>query len=199
MKYRLGLNPETAEAQNSEKVGLGFWLYLMTDCILFASLFATYLVLRGNTANGPTPSEIFSLPYVLVETLLLLTSSFIAGLALLALQRGKRQLTLILLVITGILGASFLVMELTEFRHLVLDGHSWSQSAFLSSYFTLVGTHGLHITAGLIWLAVLIGLIYKRRTSASNIRRLTLFSLFWHFLDIVWIFIFSVVYLLGAL
>jgi len=196
---RTGLNPEAKHEEDYSKVTLGFWVYLMTDCVLFASLFATYLVLRNNTNGGPGASELFSLPYVLVETLLLLTSSFVSGLALLAMHRNNRKQVLWLLGITALLGMTFLAMELVEFRHLVTEGHSWTQSAFLSSYFTLVGTHGLHIAAGLIWLVILAVAIYFKGTTMHNVRRLSLFSMFWHFLDIVWIFIFSVVYMLGAL
>ena len=197
--HRTGINPEARHEDDFSKVTLGFWVYLMTDCVIFASLFATYIVLRNNTAGGPTGAELFSLPYVLVETLLLLTSSFTSGLALLAVHRNQRTRALQLLAVTALLGLAFLAMELVEFRHLVAEGHSWTQSAFLSSYFTLVGTHGLHITAGLIWLVILAVALFKKGTTQHNVRRLSLFSLFWHFLDIVWIFIFSVVYLLGAL
>lgn len=196
---RTGLNPEAKHEEDYSKVTLGFWVYLMTDCVLFASLFATYLVLRNNTNGGPGASELFSLPYVLVETLLLLTSSFVSGLALLAMHRNNRKQVLWLLALTALLGVVFLVMELVEFHHLASEGHSWTQSAFLSGYFTLVGTHGLHIAAGLIWLVILAVAIYFKGTTIHNVRRLSLFSLFWHFLDIVWIFIFSVVYMLGAL
>ncbi len=180
------------------KTYFGFWIYLMTDLVLFASLFATYAVLRNNTNGGPTGAELFSLPYVFIETLLLLTSSFTSGLALLAIHRNNKNAALVLFGITFALGAAFLGMELVEFSHLVSEGNSWRSSGFLSAYFTLVGTHGLHITVGLIWLAVITGQLIWRGITPIVTRRTALFSLFWHFLDIVWIFIFSVVYLLGV-
>lgn len=181
------------------RVIFGFWVYIMTDCVLFASLFATYAVLHNNTNDGPTGSVLFSLPYVLTETMLLLTSSFTCGLAMLAMKRERLQQLVAWLGITFILGASFLGMELKEFHKLALDGNSWHRSGFLSSYFTLVGTHGLHITVGLLWMLVLVWQLNKRGLTRGNNRRLTLLSMFWHFLDIVWIFIFSIVYLMGAL
>lgn len=188
----------TIESKNTDKTLFGFWVYIMTDCVLFASLFATYAVLRNNTAGGPGASELFSMPFVLVETLLLLTSSFTAGLALLAARALQKRRTLLLLGVTFLLGAAFLGMELHEFSNLAAEGHSWTASAFLSAFFTLVGTHGLHITTGLLWLGVLVVQLIRKGFTAASIKRLTLFSMFWHFLDIVWIFIFTIVYLLGA-
>lgn len=183
----------------SSRTLLGFWIYLMTDCILFASLFATYAVLHLNTNGGASGQQLFSLPNVLAETLLLLTSSFSCGLALLAAHsRNKRQL-FIWLGVTFILGAAFLGIELTEFHQLVIDGNSWRGSGFLSAFFTLVATHGLHITIGLLWLLVLAVRLKTTGFTQSNIRKLTLFSMFWHFLDLVWIFIFTIVYLGGGL
>lgn len=188
----------TAEAQNTSKPLFGFWVYIMTDCVLFATLFATYAVLRNNTYGGPDAKELFSMPYVLAETLILLTSSFTAGLALLAVHAKKKSAMLVALVITFILGASFLSLELHEFNNLYQEGHSWRASAFLSAFFTLVGTHGLHITSGLIWLGALTAQFFKKGFTDAFTKRLTLFGMFWHFLDIVWIFIFTIVYLLGA-
>lgn len=180
------------------KTVLGFWLYLMTDCVLFACLFAVYAVMHNNTFGGPSARTLFSMPNVLAETLLLLTSSFTCGMAMLALQGRKKNWTLFWLVPTFLLGAAFLTLELTEFRHLALDGNGWQRSGFLSSFFTLVGTHGLHIIVGLLWMMVLFMQTMRNGFTAGVTRRLTLFSLFWHFLDVVWIFIFSIVYLLGA-
>lgn len=171
----------------------------MTDCILFASLFATYVILRDNTAGGESARELFDLNFVLVETLLLLTSSFTCGLAILAAHIGKVKLLLGGLFVTFLLGAGFLAMELTEFTHLVGEGNGWQRSGFLSAFFTLVGTHGLHITIGLLWMSVLVFRIIRKGLTATSLKRLTLFSLFWHFLDVIWIFIFTIVYLLGAL
>lgn len=177
---------------------IGFWTYLMTDCILFASLFATYIVLRPGVADGPGPQEIFVMPTVLAETIILLTSSLTCGLALLALRAAHRRGVLAALVATFMLGAAFLGIELTEFATLVREGHSWQQSAFLSGFFTLVGTHGLHIFVGLLWLMVLVGVILARGLGEKVRRQLGLFALFWHFLDLVWIFIFTIVYLMGV-
>lgn len=187
----------TAGLQDSKPV-FGFWVYLMTDCVLFATLFAVFAVLRGNTFGGPTGRELFSLPYVLAETFILLTSSFTCGLGLLAAQRQNRRQVLVLFALTFALGAAFLALELTEFRHLVHDGDSWRRSGFLSSYFTLVGTHGLHISIGLLWMAVLMLQTIRRGLTQSTRKRLMLLSLFWHFLDVIWIFIFTIVYLIGA-
>lgn len=175
----------------------GFWVYLMTDLLMFAVLFATFAVLRNSTAGGPSGREIFNLPFVLAETLILLTSSFTMGLSIISARDKKK--TLFFLGLTMLLGILFVGMELYEFSNLIREGHSFQNSAFLSSFFTLVGTHGLHITAGLIWMVALIIAIMKRGVSPSNIRKLTLLSLFWHFLDIVWIFIFTVVYLMGVM
>jgi cytochrome o ubiquinol oxidase subunit 3 len=185
-------------AHNDSKTMFGFWVYLMTDCVLFASLFATYAVLHNNTAGGPNAAELFSLPFVLAETLILLTSSFTAGLAVLAAQAGKLRQVVAWFAVTFTLGAAFLTLELTEFSHLVAEGNSWQRSGFLSSFFTLVGTHGLHITIGLMWMLVLVIQVLRRGLNPSSVRRLTLLSLFWHFLDLIWIFIFTIVYLMGA-
>lgn len=183
----------------SDKSIFGFWVYLMTDCVLFASLFATYAVLQAGTFGGPGPRDLFNLQFVMIETLVLLTSSFTSGLMLLAAHAGKKSLVLFWLFVTFALGATFLSMELYEFSHLIHEGYGWQRSGFLTAFFTLVGTHGLHILIGLLW-ALLLGVqVLKKSLSHVTIKRLTLFSLFWHFLDVVWIFIFSIVYLLGVL
>ena len=183
--------------EHNAKTVFGFWLYIMTDCVLFASLFAVFAVLRNNTFGGSSGRELFDMPYVLGETLFLLTSSFTCGLAMLAVQRKDRPKTLFWLAVTFLFGVAFLALELTEFRHLVADGNSWRRSGFLSSYFTLVGTHGFHIIVGLLWMGVLMTKVRAGLTGAL-VRRLTLFSLFWHFLDVVWIFIFTIVYAIGV-
>ena len=183
----------------TSKTTLGFWTYLMTDCILFASLFATFMVLRGATAGGPSGQELFELPFVLAETMVLLLSSLASGLALLAAHAGQKANTLRWLAVTGLLGALFLGMELYEFQALLTEGHSWTRSAFLSSYFGLVGTHGLHIFVGLTWLLGTWLYVYKRGLGGRLMSRLTMFTMFWHFLDIVWIGIFTIVYLLGVI
>jgi cytochrome o ubiquinol oxidase subunit 3 len=176
----------------------GFWIYLMTDVVLFASLFAAFAVLRNSTFGGPAGAELFSLPFVFTETLILLTSSFTCGVAVVMANRGSRRQTLIWLAVTALLGVAFLTLELNEFSHLAHEGNSWQRSGFLSSFFTLVGTHGAHITTGLIWMLVMIVQVVRRGLERNTLRRLTMLSLFWHFLDIIWIFIFSIVYLLGA-
>ena len=187
------------EVANQEKKTLGFWIYLMTDCVLFAALFATFAVLRGNTAGGPSGLEIFDLPFVLVETMLLLTSSFTIGMALLGSVRGYHKQTIFWLIATFALGVAFLSMELYEFNMLVAEGSSWQQSGFLSAYFTLVGAHGLHIAVGLLWMAVLLIRLVHFKFRKTDINRLALLGLFWHFLDVVWIFIFTIVYLVGGM
>jgi cytochrome o ubiquinol oxidase subunit 3 len=193
------MNKETTLATTrDDKTLFGFWIYIMTDCILFATLFATYAVLRNATADGPSGRDIFTMPYVLAETLILLTSSFTCGLMMLAAQAGKLKLVIAGLVATFALGLTFVAMELTEFNHLVVDGHSWQASAFLSSFFTLVGTHGLHISIGLLWALVMGAFVLRRGLNQHTLRRLEMFSIFWHFLDVVWIFIFTIVFLMGV-
>ena len=182
-----------------ERKTLGFWVYLMTDCLLFASLFATFAVLRVGTAGGPSGADIFDLPFVLVETLILLTSSFTIGLAILGAKSGHKKQALGLLGLTLLLGVSFLAMELWEFQHLIGEGLGWQRSAFLSSYFVLVGVHGIHIAVGILWLIVVGARLWKRDFRQTDTRRLALLGMFWHFLDVVWIFIFSFVYLIGGM
>lgn len=191
-------NHHDVDQEIYDRTLFGFWLYIMTDCILFSTLFATYAVLHNGTFGGPSGKDIFSLPYVLGETFLLLTSSFTSGLAMLAAHQRDKAKVLIYFAITFLLGFSFLAMELHEFRHLVLEGNSWQRSAFLSSYFTLVGTHGLHVTFGLLWMAVMLFNVSIRGISMSTLRRLSCLNMFWHFLDVIWIFIFTIVYLMGV-
>ena len=177
---------------------LGFWIYLMSDCILFAALFASFVVLRGATAGGPTGHEIFNLPYVLVETSCLLVSSLTYGMAMIAADQGKQVWVLRWLVLTLLLGLAFMGLELHEFVNLIHDGAGPQRSGFLSGFFTLVATHGLHVTSGMVWMLVLIAHVLRRGLTEANRTRLMCLSLFWHFLDIVWIGVFTVVYLTGA-
>lgn len=177
----------------------GFWLYLMTDCLLFTTLFCTYAVLRTEIYNGPSGKEIFDLKLVFAETMILLSSSMTAGFSMLQASKNNKKGTLIWLIITILLGASFLAIELFEFNLLIKEGFAPTKSAFLSSYFALVGTHGLHIFFGLLWALVLVGQLLYFGIKIETFRRLTLFNLFWHFLDLVWIFIFTFVYLMGSL
>lgn len=186
------------QSQHLSKTLLGFWVYLMTDCILFATLFATYAVLYTKTFGGPSGADLFSLPFVLAETLLLLASSFTCGLAMLGAEDTRKSKALFWFGVTFLLGVSFLGLEIKEFTHLVNEGNSWERSAFLSAFFTLVGTHGLHIATGLIWMIILLVPVMKEGLTPASFRRLTCLKLFWHFLDVVWIFIFTLVYLMGA-
>jgi cytochrome o ubiquinol oxidase subunit 3 len=188
---------ERTEEASDDRAGFGFWVYLMTDLLMFAVLFATFAVLRNNTAGGPTGEELFKLPGVLAETLILLTSSFTAGLGMLAARRGSKKQVLTWFGITFLLGLAFLSIELTEFAEFIREGHTAQKSASMSSFFTLVGTHGAHITAGLLWMGTTLVFIWKRGLDSHLVRKLSLLSLFWHFLDIVWIFIFTVVYLMA--
>ncbi|MEE1926041.1 cytochrome o ubiquinol oxidase subunit III [Pseudomonas sp. 148P] len=184
---------------SSEMTVFGFWLYLMTDCILFASIFATYAVLSGNFAGGPSGHDIFELNYVLGETALLLFSSITFGFAMLQMYKGNKGGVLAWLAVTWLLGAGFIGMEVNEFHLLISEGFGPSRSGFLSGFFALVGTHGLHVTAGLIWMAILMYQINKHGITNTHKTRMSCLSLFWHFLDVVWICVFTVVYLMGVL
>jgi cytochrome o ubiquinol oxidase subunit III len=176
----------------------GFWIYLMSDLVLFATLFATFIVLRHGYAGGPEGRELFDLKYTLGETMFLLTSSVACGLAMLAAQQGKKKLVLIAFTVTFLLGLGFVLMEINEFYGLVAAGHGPATSGFLSGFFTLVGTHGTHVTVGLIWMAIMIGQVAVKGLTSPVQSRLTRLSMFWHFLDIVWIAVFSIVYLMGV-
>lgn len=177
----------------------GFWLYILTDCILFSCLFATYFVLNKAGAYGPKLKDFIDLYFILIETLLLLGSNFSFGLAVISLANKKIDKTLLWLALTFLLGVGFVAMELYEFHHLAHEGFSWTTSGAASSFFTLVGTHGLHVSFGLLWIAVLIMQIKIYGANAAINRRIIYLGLFWNFLDIVWIFLFSFIYLLGAL
>jgi cytochrome o ubiquinol oxidase subunit 1 len=189
---------EAGPADKHIVVGFGFWIFLLSDIILFSALFATYAVLRDATAGGPGAQALFSLPSVAVETVCLLVSSFTCGLAMLAARRGDLGLTQLFLALTGALGAVFLGLELREFGELIGSGAGPERSAFLSSFFTLVGCHGLHVAVGLLWLGTMMAQVATRRFQPNILRRLMCFSLFWHALDIVWVAVFTIVYLLGA-
>lgn len=186
-----------AIAENEEKTLFGFWVYLMTDVVLFASLFATFVVLRHNTFGGPGAHQLFDMPFILAETMILLTSSFTCGVAMLAAHDKQKRQVIYWLGFTFLLGLAFLGLELNEFYNLASEGNSWARSGFLSAFFTLVGTHGAHITVGLIWMGTMMYRIYKLGLSSVNLKRLTMLSMFWHFLDVIWIFIFTIVYMMG--
>jgi cytochrome o ubiquinol oxidase subunit 3 len=178
---------------------LGFWLYLMSDCLVFACLFATYGVIGRSYAGGPTGAQLFDLPLVAVNTTALLLSSITYGFAMIAMQAGRKNAVLAWLAVTGLFGAAFVGIELTEFGHLIHEGAGPQTSAFLSSFFALVGTHGLHVSCGILWLIVLMVQVGRFGLTGANQRRLFCLSMFWHFLDVVWIGVFTFVYLMGVL
>jgi len=178
---------------------LGFWLYLMSDCLIFACLFAVHGVLGRSYAGGPSGAELFDLKLVAINTSLLLLSSITYGFAMIEMQRRRQGATLLWLAITGLFGAGFIGLELYEFAHLIHEGAMPQRSAFLSSFFTLVGTHGLHVSFGLVWLVTLMVQVGRHGLVAENRRRLMCLSMFWHFLDVVWIGVFTFVYLMGVL
>jgi cytochrome o ubiquinol oxidase subunit 3 len=178
---------------------LGFWLYLMSDCLIFAVLFATYGVLGANLAGGESPAKLFDLTTVAINTAMLLFSSITYGMGMLAIAAQRKGPALAWLAITGLFGATFVGLELNEFAHLIHEGAGPQRSAFLSSFFALVGTHGLHVSVGILWLITLMVQVARRGLTEENVRRLTCLSMFWHFLDVVWIGVFSFVYLIGAL
>jgi cytochrome o ubiquinol oxidase subunit III len=181
-----------------ESTGLGFWLYLMSDCLIFAALFATYAVLGRNYAAGPAPADLFDLKLIAVATTILLVSSITYGVAMVRAENDEKGGTIFWLGVTGVLGLAFLGLEAYEFYHLIAEGAGPQRSAFLSSFFALVGTHGLHVTFGIIWLVVLMVQVSKLGLTPANQRRLMCLSMFWHFLDLIWIGVFSVVYLMGV-
>lgn len=178
---------------------LGFWIYILSDCILFASMFAAYAVLYTSVYGGPSIKSLSNVPYILIETVVLLCSSFTYGLSILALYKQKIRKVLFWLALTFVLGAVFVGMEVNEFMHLYQEGHYWQTSAALSAFFTLVGTHGLHVTIGLFWMLLLFVQLITWGLTPVMGKRLTYLGLFWAFLDIVWIFVFTIVYLMGAI
>lgn len=191
----------TEEPHNAGGGGtmLGFWIYLMSDCLIFAALFAVYGVIGGNYAAGPSPADLFELPLVALNTSLLLLSSITYGFSVLEMQKGNLNTTRIWLAITGLLGLGFLFFELYEFANLIHEGAGPQRSGFLTAFFTLVGTHGLHVTVGIVWLVTLLFQLSKHGLIAANQRRVLCLSMFWHFLDVIWIGVFTFVYLMGML
>ncbi len=180
------------------KTVFGFWVYLMTDLVLFGTLFATYAVLSNSTFGGPSAKDLFYLPFTLIETLVLLFSSFTIGIAGAAAHRKEKKMCITFFAITFVLGAVFMGMMWNELSSLVRAGHGWDQSAFLSSYFTLMGTLGLHVLFGLLWMIVLLIPVWRQGISHVSLRRLTCLKMFWQFLNIIWVLIFSFVYLMGV-
>ena len=179
-------------------VAYGFWIFILSDIVMFSGLFAAYAVLSGNTAGGPTGAELFNLRNVFIETMCLLFSSYTCGLGALSAERRQPERFLIFAALTFVLGAAFLFIEIREFAGMVEKGAGPSRSAFLSGFFTLVGTHGAHVTGGLIWLAYMVAQVAVKGLRPHVLRRLLCFSLFWHALDIVWIGVLTLVYLMGA-
>jgi cytochrome o ubiquinol oxidase subunit 3 len=206
--HRLGHGAQTRDARSEHAeggpaskrivVGYGFWIFLLSDIIMFSAFFATYAVLADATAGGPSGRVLFDLRSVAIETACLLASSFTCGLASISAALRKALWFHIAMAVTLVLGAGFLGLEIREFVDLVARGAGPTRSAFLSAFFTLVGCHGLHITAGLLWLMTMMAQVYAKGFRADILRRMLCFSLFWHALDIIWVAIFTVVYLLGA-
>ena len=185
--------------EDGASTNIGFWVYLMSDCLMFAVLFATFVVLHGSYAAGPGPKELFDLELVALNTAFLLFSSITYGFAMLCMARDDQRGTLRWLAITLVFGLLFLAVELYEFHHLIHLGAGPQRSAFLSSFFALVGTHGLHVAFGSIWLVTLMVQVNRKGLIPANKRRLSCLSLFWHFLDVIWIGVFTLVYLMGMI
>jgi cytochrome o ubiquinol oxidase subunit 3 len=179
-------------------VAYGFWIFLLSDIIMFSALFASYAVLSGQTAGGPTARDLFQIKHVGIETLCLLFSSYTCGLGLLAAERRRLRLFNLSAAVTFALGATFLALELSEFTQMIAQGAGPSRSAFLSAFFSLVGLHGAHVSAGLLWLAFMVTQIAAKGPREFVLRRLRCFSLFWHALDIIWVALLSLVYLMGV-
>ncbi len=190
---------EHSHAESVNNAVFGFWIYIMSDCILFATLFATFAVLQHNNAGGPSGKDLFDLPYVFVETLCLLASSVTYGMAVLAMNKKNKSQVLGWLFITVLLGLGFIGMEVSEFQRMILAGNGPDRSGFLSAFFTLVGTHGLHVSFGLIGMLVMMAQVVRKGLTVPVQSRLIRLSMFWHFLDIVWIGVFTVVYLMGVM
>lgn len=192
-----------AETDDHDHAGggtlLGFWIYLMSDALIFATLFATYGVVSANYAGGPGPRQIFELPLVALNTAFLLVSSITYGMAMIDMEAGRTRAVQAWLTVTALFGAAFIGVELYEFGSLIAEGATPQRSAFLSGFFTLVGTHGLHVTFGLVWIGVMLVQVGQRGLIPENKRRLMCLGMFWHLLDVVWIGVFTFVYLLGVL
>jgi cytochrome o ubiquinol oxidase subunit 3 len=189
---------EAGPAPKRIVVAYGFWIFLLSDIVMFSALFAAYAVLRGANAGGPTGVQLFDQSKVAIETICLLASSYTCGLMSLAVNSRRRFATYLAALLTFVLGAAFLSLELHEFAGMIAQGAGPQRSAFLSAFFALVGCHGLHVTAGLIWLVVMMGQVASKGFRPAVLRRLQCFSLFWHALDIVWVGVFTVVYLMGV-
>jgi len=187
------------DAEKYEEKEFGFWLYLMSDAVIFALLFATYLIMVGNTAGGPSGKDLFDIQHTAAETLVLLLSSATFGFAAVALSAGDKSKVLMWLFITFLLGSTFIFLEFIEFSGMIAQDAGPGRSGFLSAFFALVGTHGLHVSIGLLWILVMMGQVVIKGLTAPVASRLMRLGLFWHFLDIIWVVIFSVVYLPGLI
>jgi cytochrome o ubiquinol oxidase subunit III len=186
---------ERGPASTRVVVSFGFWLFLLSDIVIFSALFAAYAVLSQRTAGGPTGAQLFDLKHVFIETCCLLASSFTCGLCVLALERRSQTMIYLWAAVTFVLGASFVFLEISEFSGMLASGVNPTRSAFLSAFFALVGTHGLHVTVGLCWLGIMMAQIANLGLKPKVAQRLVCFSLFWHALDLVWIGVFTIVYL----
>jgi len=193
-----GLPLEFSDADQGRHI-LGVWAFLASDIVLFCCLFAVYAVYRTQVASGPSPAQLFSYPPVIIETVLLLTSSFTCSLALYEMRRGRSHSLIALILLTVLLGAGFVGMEVHDFASYVALGDTWHRSAFLSAFFTLVGTHGAHVSFGILWALTLVVQLLQRGVTPVTARKVYTFALYWHFLDLVWVFIFTFVYLTGKL
>ncbi len=189
---------ELSDEQESVKI-TGFWMFLVTDVLIFASLFSAYAVYRPRVATGPGPLELFHFGPALLETLLLLTSSFTVGIAIYEMRKGRPGGVMAWTIATLALGAAFVFLEIHEFASYAALGATWHQSAFLSAFYVLVGTHGAHVSFGILWAVTLLVQLARRGLTPVTARKLYTFSLYWHFLDVVWVFIFTVVYLMGKI
>ncbi|WEK54827.1 MAG: cytochrome (ubi)quinol oxidase subunit III [Candidatus Cohnella colombiensis] len=188
--------PEKATLEGRNKI-VGFWIFLGAEVVLFGTLFSAYLALRGHSSEGPTADELFQLPMVFAATMILLTSSLASVFAVQALHQHKVKSMITWLFITIALGLGFLVLEIYEFVEYIHEGHGFTTSAFSSSFYTLVGFHGAHVAFGVVWIGLVIGQIYKKGLTVVTAPKVYVSAIYWHFIDVVWVFIFSVVYLMG--
>lgn len=185
--------------EEGASTGIGFWIYLMSDCLMFAVLFATYAVVGNNFAGGPGHKDLFDLELIAVNTAMLLFSSITYGFAMLQMYKGNVNGVIKWLLVTMVFGLCFVGIELFEFHHLIEEGAGPGRSAFLSAFFALVGTHGLHVSFGMLWMVVLMVQVKKHGLTPANQRRVSCLSMFWHFLDVIWIGVFTFVYLMGMI
>ena len=197
-RQQLSEHAEREEASKRVIVGYGFWIFLLSDIIMFAAFFATFAVQTSATAGGPSGKDLFDLKNVAIETACLLLSSFTCGLASIEAERGRALWFQVAMAATFVLGSAFIFLEVQEFVGLVAQGAGPQRSGFLTAFFTLVGCHGLHVSLGLLWLLTMMAQVFAKGFRGDIMRRVLCFSLFWHALDIVWVALFTVVYLIGS-